>query len=361
MMCLTNRLILLASKLKVYLSGCLFVYTQIHKWFDYKGCTTDKLPCVMAQSSFNSTNPVDPLKLLRSAYQTRETDRNPFNYCSSSGEVLEKLEEACTHITVLTSEASCPFLIFPRSVSTNYRSKRGSGPYYPLDSVCFLLERRDDSYTNYLQDARRFGVMIVSLPDKRDLLDYLTAGDAKEEYAAVDTAAEIPTPLMLFPDSAEAVREKEELMATSSNKRPSEPSTTTTRKPKQNTESTTTESRSSPKPPSNLLDTALFRPVESTESIFQSNRVISTHCEFKFLLFVGFFLVEFVCEKSSRDTYNNNNNNNFKGPTVFFPVRPNQFNQHGYLYGQVCPSKTDSLDYNFTRRLYGPVDPSQCT
>ena len=216
-------------------------------------------------STFNSTSPVDPLKLIRVANSLRDTDRNPFNYCSSSGEVLETLTEKCTHITIPSSDPSRPFLIFPRSVSTNYRSKRGSGPHYPLDSICFLLERKDDSYTTYLQDARRYGLTIVSLTDKRDLLEYLTTTES-DEYAAVDSSAELPIPLMIFPESPEAVREQEQFAQTRQNLN----SSSSNKEIDQNSNSAKIKTSSSG---SLSLDVSLIKPVKSTESIFHSDKV----------------------------------------------------------------------------------------
>jgi hypothetical protein len=158
--------------------------------------------------NFSANVPVDPLQLIRNAYRVRETDQNPFAYCTSNGSVLEALTRDCTHITVATSPTSCA--IFPRAVATNYRSKRGAGPHYPLDSICFLLERKDDSYTNYLQDVRRLGFTVVSLPDKRELVEYLTMANEDGQYGAVDRTAELPLPLLLFPESLEALREQEQ-------------------------------------------------------------------------------------------------------------------------------------------------------
>lgn len=218
-------------------------------------------------SSFTANNPVDPLKLIRVAYSVHETDRNPFNYCSSSGEVLETLNEACTHITIPSGQPSCPFLIFPRGVLTNYRSKRGSGPHYPLDAICFLLERKDDSYTNYLQDVRRYGLTVVSLPDKRELMEYLMNNE-DGEYAAVDPNAELPVPLMLFPDSPEAVREQEQKAAAASKRKlPREEKSQVAR------ESESEDTTKLPKISGAAIESSLVRPVQTSESLFHCDKV----------------------------------------------------------------------------------------
>lgn len=227
-------------------------------------------------STFTSNNPVDPLKLIQVAYKTRETDRNPFNYCTSSGEVLDTLEEGCTHITIGnngSNNSSKNLVIFPRSVTTNYRSKRGSGPHYPLDAICFLLERKDDSYTTYLQDVRRFGLTVISLPDKRELLEYLISPDEGNEYAAVDLNAELPVPLMLFPDSPEAMREQEQKATTissSSSKRSKrvedDQSVSSSEKTKSGEQTDSLASLS--------VQSSLVRPIETTETLFHCDKVI---------------------------------------------------------------------------------------
>lgn len=217
-----------------------------------------------------SANTVDPLKLIRVAYSVRETDRNPFNYCTSSGEVLESLSLECTHITIPSGQPSCPFLIFPRAVLTNYRSKRGLGPHYPLDTICFLLERKDDSYTNYLQDARKLGMVVVSLPDKKELVEYLMNSDTSAtEYAAVDSEAELPVPLMVFPDSLKE-RESGTLTVLSDAEADEiEQSETETEQQKQREN---TETQTAKKP---TLDTSLIRPVQSTEALLHCDKDFS--------------------------------------------------------------------------------------
>lgn len=227
----------------------------------------------MSSSSFNSNVPVDPLKLIRIAYSVnKDTDRNPFNYCKATGEVLATLTDDCTHITVPTGQtaSSSSSLIFPRSVLTNYRSKRGNGPHYPLDSICFLLERKDDSYTNYLQDVRKLGLTVVSLPDKKELVEYLMMANEEGKYAAVDKDAELPVPLMLFPESPEALREQEQKAATAS-------VTVISRK----RESEAASDENEPKKRAGIsgatsIDSSLVRPVQSTEALFHCDKVKRT-------------------------------------------------------------------------------------
>ena len=231
-------------------------------------------------SSFTANVPVDPLKLIRVAYSVRETDKNPFNYCTSAGEVLDQLSEECSHITVPSGQPNNPFYIFPRSVLTNYRSKRGSGPHYPLDAICFLLERKDDSYTNYLQDVRRLGLTVVSLPDKRELVEYLMMfnnEDTTTEYAAVDTSAELPVPLMLFPDSPEAISERndKEKDGTGAKEREREREKDKEKdgrkyKDKEKEKNKIESSSNSRK---GTVDTSLIRPALTTENVFHCDKV----------------------------------------------------------------------------------------
>ncbi len=223
----------------------------------------------MSSSSFNSNVPVDPLKLIRFAYSVnKDTDRNPFNYCKATGEVLAALTDDCTHITVLSGQTASSSLIFPRSVLTNYRSKRGNGPHYPLDSICFLLERKDDSYTNYLQDVRKLGLTVVSLPDKKELVEYLMMTNEEGKYAAVDKDAELPMPLMLFPESPEALREQEQ-KATST-------ASVTVSSRKLEPEAASDENE--PKKRAGIsgatsIDSSFVRPVQSTEALFHCDKV----------------------------------------------------------------------------------------
>lgn len=221
---------------------------------------------------------MDPLKLIRIAYSVnKDTNRNPFNYCKPTGEVLDTLTDECTHITVPSGQPSCPFLIFPRSVQTNYRSKRGNGPHYPLDSICFLLERKDDSYTLYLQDVRKLGLTVVSLPDKKELVEYLMMVNEEGQYAAVDKDAELPVPLMLFPESPEALREKEQkAAAVSIKKRELEYYKEGEAEEEEQEESKRKASSSG----GTLIDSSLVRPVQSTEALFHCDKVKNRKSEF---------------------------------------------------------------------------------
>lgn len=148
---------------------------------------------------------IDPLKLIRTALASaNDSGEAAFTYCTSSGQVLEGLLPECSHIAIQSTPTR---LIYPRSVLTNFRSKRGQGPCYPLDAVCFLLDHRDAGYTEYLQEARRIGLTIVSLTDKKELIEYLTTlGDSDLPY--IDTGAELPVPLEHFPETPEGRKQQ---------------------------------------------------------------------------------------------------------------------------------------------------------
>ena len=80
--------------------------------------------------------------------------------------------------------------IYPRSTPTNFLSKRGAGPSHLLDSICLLLEKRDESFTEYLQEARRCGVGVVNLVDRRDVIDYVTTSNATSQF--IDASLGLP-------------------------------------------------------------------------------------------------------------------------------------------------------------------------
>lgn len=116
----------------------------------------------------------DPLVKLRECYQTCQCP----TYHTYDGTKLDTLDSSCTQIaipSVVSKEGSTTSLfIFDRSVSTRYLSKKGtSQDAYTLDSMCFVLDKRDDSYTEYLQEARRLGIGLVSLADRKDVLDLI--------------------------------------------------------------------------------------------------------------------------------------------------------------------------------------------
>lgn len=93
-------------------------------------------------------------------------------------------------------------LIFERTAPTRFRAKKGSGPSYGLDSICLILERRDDSYTEYLQEARRSGMPLVTLVDRKELLEKLLNPSADfASSASWDQSVELPKVRSAFTES----------------------------------------------------------------------------------------------------------------------------------------------------------------
>lgn len=75
---------------------------------------------------------------------------------------------------------------FARSAQTAYREKGGTGEYYAIDSLWFLLENVSEKHGIYVQKCSQQGVKPVSLPDRKLLLQYLN-GEVSES-SSVDYA-----------------------------------------------------------------------------------------------------------------------------------------------------------------------------
>jgi parafibromin len=113
----------------------------------------------------------------------------------NSGTEVSELSQ-CVYIKIFS-------FIFPRDVATNFRSKRGAGDFYALDAVWFMFTHREGSYGEYMQEARKNGVGIVSLVDRKDLLAYLEEDLRPEECQYVDTSAPLPVPRRSFTNDEE--------------------------------------------------------------------------------------------------------------------------------------------------------------
>lgn len=142
----------------------------------------------------------DPLLDLRAAFLNNLS----ITYHSDDGTVIDSLDSpSFTFISIPLPTDDTTFVsattsvhIYPRSTSTNFLSKRGTGPPHLLDSICLLLEKRDESFTEYLQEARRCGVGVVNLVDRRDVIDYVTTSNATSQF--IDTLLELPETRMSF-------------------------------------------------------------------------------------------------------------------------------------------------------------------
>lgn len=60
---------------------------------------------------------------------------------------------------------------FPCTIETAYRAKQGG--FYTLESLFFFINNSHLKHIDYLQQARAHRLQIVSLPDRKPLLDYL--------------------------------------------------------------------------------------------------------------------------------------------------------------------------------------------
>lgn len=132
---------------------------------------------------------MDPLLLLRKYLRKDETrdDTNVVTLHDQSGNIVEELLQS-VYIKL------GPY-IFPRDTFTNFRSKRGAGEFYSLDAVWFMVTRREHAYGDYMQEARKNSVAIVSLVDRKDLLEYVTEC---EESSFVDLTSALPIPRRSF-------------------------------------------------------------------------------------------------------------------------------------------------------------------
>lgn len=120
--------------------------------------------------------------------------------CLKAGTPITLHDNAGTEVSDLPQ---CVYIklgnfIFSRDAASNFRSKRGAGDYYPLDAVWFMMGQRERSYGEYMQDARRNGVGVVSLVDRRDLISYLEEEQRPEECQFVDVTAPLPVPRRTF-------------------------------------------------------------------------------------------------------------------------------------------------------------------
>lgn len=139
---------------------------------------------------------MDPLLVLRRCLRNGEE----ISLHDNGGNVVNELSQS-----VFLKLAK---LIYPRDVPTNFRSKRGAGDFYPLDAVWFMLQCRESSFGEYMQEARRMGVMAVSLVDRKELLSYLEEDVRPEECPYVDVSAALPVPRRTFGEGEEAALEE---------------------------------------------------------------------------------------------------------------------------------------------------------
>lgn len=116
----------------------------------------------------------DPLLALRRAIQI--DPNNPVHFYNGQGEEVEIYESELFKIQEF---------YFSKDTMTNFKSKRGLGPFYGLEAVVFMFHQpaiREMPYTEYLQVARKGGVPVISLVDRKELISYVEASSDDVPY-----------------------------------------------------------------------------------------------------------------------------------------------------------------------------------
>ncbi|KAG0026982.1 accessory factor associated with RNA polymerase II [Podila clonocystis] len=107
----------------------------------------------------------DPLSLLRDF----TISKKPITLISSTGNLATELTDASD---VVFADDKQTFT-FPRTTPTAYR-RGNSDETYTLETLLFLLQRANQSVAEYSLEGAQKGIPIVSILDKRLVLDYLT-------------------------------------------------------------------------------------------------------------------------------------------------------------------------------------------
>ena len=132
---------------------------------------------------------MDPLVLLRDSYLSSNSQRiSLFN--AKANEVITEIDfkvipseemvgkfSAATHILCDGGKN-----LIDRYVATAFKSKRGTGAPYSLDSCLICLWYESASYKDYLQACKKAGVQPVSFVERKDLLPYLTGKVESSAY-----------------------------------------------------------------------------------------------------------------------------------------------------------------------------------
>ncbi|KAG0308719.1 accessory factor associated with RNA polymerase II [Dissophora globulifera] len=111
----------------------------------------------------------DPLSLLREF----TISKKPITLVDSSGGLVTELTDASD---VVFADDRQTFT-FPRSTPTNYR-RGATDETYTLETLLFLLQRAHKSVSEYNLEGAQKGIPIVTILDKRLVLDYLTGATA---------------------------------------------------------------------------------------------------------------------------------------------------------------------------------------
>ncbi|KAG0055912.1 accessory factor associated with RNA polymerase II [Gryganskiella cystojenkinii] len=107
----------------------------------------------------------DPLSLLREFTIAKK----PITLVTANGTLATELTDAAD---IVFADGKQTFK-FPRNTPTNYR-RGASDETYTLETLLFLLQRSHLSVAEYSLEGAQKGIQIVSILDKRLVLDYLT-------------------------------------------------------------------------------------------------------------------------------------------------------------------------------------------
>lgn len=147
---------------------------QLHQFI--QSSSAPALPPRLTRRPQHSTTPTsslksmsatkkDPLSLLRDF----TISKKPITLISSSGNLATELTDASD---VVFADDKQTFT-FPRTTPTAYR-RGNSDETYTLETLLFLLQRANQSVAEYSLEGAQKGIPIVSILDKRLVLDYLT-------------------------------------------------------------------------------------------------------------------------------------------------------------------------------------------
>lgn len=111
----------------------------------------------------------DPLSLLREFTIAKK----PITLVNATGSLVTELTDA-SHV-VFKDESQT--FTFSRTTPTNYR-RGATDEMYTLETLLFLLQRAHQSVAEYSLEGAQKHIPIVSILDKRSVLDYLTGSTA---------------------------------------------------------------------------------------------------------------------------------------------------------------------------------------
>ncbi|KAJ2080558.1 accessory factor associated with RNA polymerase II [Coemansia sp. RSA 988] len=109
----------------------------------------------------------DPLELLR----RYSIEKKPIELVDAEGNLTKDLLQATT--VRFGEDAS-----FPRDAPTRYLRSNSEADHYLLSALLHFLDRRDQSFYEYMKATNTMGLQTVSFGDRIGLLDYLTGKTA---------------------------------------------------------------------------------------------------------------------------------------------------------------------------------------